>query len=92
MSEKNYCGSGKTRKGKFGDFFSLSIDMQKANSMALKKGRYLNLIVSPRKEKDAYGNDLTVYQDTFEPVKQEEQKQDEKTDEKNDGQKEDLPF
>lgn len=43
--------------------------------MALKKGRYLNLIVSPRKEKDAYGNDLTVHEDTFEPVKQEEQKE-----------------
>ena len=66
-----YCGSGKTKQGKFGEFFSISIclsDLPKEHITEAKNGKkYINLNVNRKKEADQYGKDLSVQVDTWKP-------------------------
>jgi hypothetical protein len=66
-----YCGSGKTKQGKFGEFFSISIclsDLPKEHITEAKNGKkYVNLNVNRKKEADQYGKDLSVQVDTWKP-------------------------
>ena len=66
-----YCGSGKTKEGKFGEFFSISIclsDLPKEHITEAKNGKkYINLNINRKKEPDQYGKDLSVQVDTWKP-------------------------
>ena len=66
-----YCGSGKTKQGKFGEFFSISIclsDLPKEHITEAKNGKtYVNLNLNRKKEADQYGKDLSVQVDTWKP-------------------------
>ena len=66
-----YCGSGKTKQGKFGEFFSISIclsDLQKEHITEAKNGKkYINLNVNRKQQPDQYGKDLSVQVDTWKP-------------------------
>jgi len=69
-----YCGSGKTKEGKFGEFFSISIclsDLPKEHISEAKNGKkYINLNINRKKEPDQYGKDLSVQVDTWKPTPQ----------------------
>jgi hypothetical protein len=66
-----YCGSGKTKQGKFGEFFSVSIclsDLPKEHITTAKNGKkYINLNINRKKEPDQYGKDLSIAVDTWKP-------------------------
>lgn len=66
-----YCGSGKIKTGKFGEFFSVSIclsDLPKEHITEAKNGKkYINLNINKKKEADQYGKDLSVQVDTWKP-------------------------
>jgi len=69
-----YCGSGKAKDGKFGEFFSISIclsDLPKEHISEAKNGKkYINLNINRKKEPDQYGKDLSVQVDTWKPTPQ----------------------
>ena len=69
-----YCGSGKAKDGKFGEFFSISIclsDLPKEHITEAKNGKkYINLNINRKKEPDQYGKDLSVQVDTWKPTPQ----------------------
>ena len=69
-----YCGSGKVKDGKFGEFFSISIclsDLPKEHITEAKNGKkYINLNINRKKEPDQYGKDLSVQVDTWKPTPQ----------------------
>lgn len=69
--EKIYCGSGKTKTGKYGNFESVSIcldDIPAEHITTGKNGkRYVNLTINKKKEPDQYGKDLSVQIDTWNP-------------------------
>jgi hypothetical protein len=66
-----YCGSGKTKNGKFGEFFSVSIclsDLPAEHITTAKNGKkYINLNINRKKEADQYGKDLSIAVDTWKP-------------------------
>jgi hypothetical protein len=66
-----YCGSGKTKQGKYGEFFSISIclsDLPKEHITESKNGKkYINLNVNRKQQPDQYGKDLSVQVDTWKP-------------------------
>jgi hypothetical protein len=66
-----YCGSGKTKQGKFGEFFSVSIclsDLPAEHITTAKNGKeYINLNINRKKEADQYGKDLSIAVDTWKP-------------------------
>lgn len=74
MSDKIYCGSGKTKLGQYGDFQSISIcisDIPKEHITTAANGKeYVNLTVNRKKEVDKYGKDLAVTVDTWKPTGQ----------------------
>lgn len=78
-TEKIYCGSGKSKTGKFGDFQGVSIcldDIPNEHITTAANGkRYLNLNISKKKEVDKYGKDLTVTIDTWKPEPKNQAKQ-----------------
>ena len=85
-----YCGSGKIKTGKFGEFFSVSIclsDLPKEFITESKNGKkYINMNINRKKEPDKYGKDLSVQVDTWKPEpKQAHQKAPQQDDD-------DLPF
>lgn len=61
---KNYVGNGRTVSTQYGDMYNISLSADKLKGLANEKG-YINLTVSKLKEKDKYGNDLTVYENTY---------------------------
>lgn len=61
---KNYVGNGRTITTQYGEMYNISISADKIKDMANEKG-YINLTVSALKEKDKYGNDLTVFENTY---------------------------
>ena len=69
--EKIYCGSGRTKTGQYGDFFSVSIcldDIPEEHVTTAKNGKkYVNLNINKKKEADQYGKDLSVQIDTWKP-------------------------
>jgi hypothetical protein len=69
-----YCGSGRTKDGKFGEFFSISIclsDLPEEHIKEAKNGKkYINLNINRKKEPDQYGKDLSVQVDTWKPTPQ----------------------
>ena len=69
--EKIYCGSGKTKTGKYGDFFSVSIcltDLPKEHITKAANGKsYINLNINKKQQPDQYGKDLSVQVDTWKP-------------------------
>lgn len=68
--EKIYAGNGKKQSGKFGDFTKISIcltDLPKEHIRESNGKKYINLIVSDRKEADKNGNTLSVTVDTWKP-------------------------
>jgi len=66
-----YCGSGKTKTGKFGEFFSVSIclsDLPAEHITTANNGKkYINLNINKKQQPDQYGKDLSVQVDTFKP-------------------------
>lgn len=74
MSDKIYCGSGKTKSSQYGDFQSISIcisDIPKEHITTAANGKeYVNLTVNKKKEVDKYGKDLAVTVDTWKPTGQ----------------------
>jgi len=66
-----YCGSGKTKNGKFGEFFSVSIclsDLPAEHITTAKNGKkYISLNINRKKEADQYGKDLSIAVDTWKP-------------------------
>lgn len=57
--EKIYCGAGKTVQGTFGSFDSLNLDVDLLLQHATKAKngkRYINILVSDRREADRFGN------------------------------------
>lgn len=71
-TDKIYCGSGKTRSGKYGDFQSISICLEDIPNEHITTGNngktYVNLTVSKKKEVDKFGKDLSVVVDTWKPT------------------------
>lgn len=61
---KNYVGNGRTVSTQYGDMYNISLSADKLKGLANEKG-YINLTVSKLKEKDKYGNDLTVFENTY---------------------------
>ena len=55
----NYVGKGKKRNGKFGEFITFYIDLNKAKEFANEKG-FINLQISEMKNQDQYGNSHTI--------------------------------
>ena len=70
-NEKIYCGSGKTKTGQYGDFYSVSIclsDLPKEHITTAKNGKkYVNVVINKKRETDQYGKDLSVTVDTWKP-------------------------
>jgi hypothetical protein len=66
-----YCGSGKTKTGKFGEFFSVSIclsDLPAEHITTANNGKkYINLNINKKQQPDQYGKDLSVQVDTWKP-------------------------
>ena len=66
-----YCGSGKTKTGKFGEFFSVSIclsDLPAEHITTASNGKkYINLNINKKQQPDQYGKDLSVQVDTWKP-------------------------
>lgn len=77
-TDKIYCGSGKTRSGKYGEFQSISICLEDIPNEHITTGNngktYVNLTVSKKKEVDKYGKDLSVVVDTWKPESKEQAK------------------
>lgn len=61
---KNYVGNGRTVTTKYGNMYNISISAEKLKGLANEKG-YINLTVGTLKEKDKYGNDLTVFENDY---------------------------
>jgi len=71
MEPKIYCGSGKTKSGQYGEFFSVSIclsDLPAEHITTAKNGKkYINLNINKKQAPDQYGKDLSVQVDTWKP-------------------------
>ena len=69
--EKIYAGSGKTRSGNYGEFYSISVcldDLPEEHITTARNGkRYVNLTINKKRETDQYGKDLSVTIDTWKP-------------------------
>tara|TARA_R100001530_G_scaffold62078_1_gene44709 strand:+ start:7739 stop:8011 length:273 start_codon:yes stop_codon:yes gene_type:complete len=65
MADTLYLGSGKTVTGKHGEFFSISLNLNKVKENPqvveeFKGTKYIRLNVSKKSEKDRYGKDVVV--------------------------------
>lgn len=71
MENKIYCGSGKTQISQYGEFYKISVcldDLPEEHVNTAKNGKkYVNLIISRKKETDQYGKNLSVTVDTWKP-------------------------
>ena len=71
QQEKIYCGSGRTKTGTYGEFYTISVclsDLPKEHITEARNGKkYINLTVNKKRETDQYGKDLSVMVDTWKP-------------------------
>lgn len=87
--EKVYCGNGKTISGTYGSFDSLNLDVDTLleHSYKSKNGkRYVNIVVSDRREADKFGNTKKIV------ISQPPDKKPEVTTSQHSPDRDDLPF
>tara|TARA_Y100001963_G_C6598420_1_gene361316 strand:- start:463 stop:732 length:270 start_codon:yes stop_codon:yes gene_type:complete len=86
MADTIYLGSGKSVAGEYGEFFSITVNLNKVkeNPQVVEeymKTKYIRLNVTKKKEKDKFGKDVSVTwaqykKDTEQSVNSKDEKED----------------
>lgn len=66
-TKKNYVGNATQREGKYGTFFSLSINADKLNEIKNEKW-YARLTMNLNREPDKFWNTHSITEDTWKPT------------------------
>lgn len=69
--QKQYCGSGKRKDFDNGGYI-IKVGLRVSDLPQPNEKGYVNIVVAPRLKPDQYGNDFSVYVDTWKPEKKQE--------------------